>query len=120
MSFDDKYEILAELRNDGIRTVVAREKASGQAVEAHLFLSGRTPENNVLLDKIQQLPSEHRQFVLEVGDHEGTPYVVSHLLPDRRGFREWLSRRAPRSPRSRRTIPPRVPRCLRSKRQSPK
>jgi len=90
MSFDDKYEILAELRNDGIRTVVAREKASGQAVEAHLFLSGRTPENNVLLDKIHQLPSEHRQFVLEVGDHDGTPYVVSHLLPDRRGFREWL------------------------------
>jgi hypothetical protein len=90
MSFDDKYEILAELRNDGIKTVVAREKATGQAVEAHLFLAGRTAENTGILDKIQRLTPDHAQFVLEVGDHEGTPYVVSHLLPDRRGLREWL------------------------------
>ena len=91
MSFEEKYEILAELRNDGIKTFVAREKATGQAVEVHLFLAGRTAENGAILDKLQRLSPDHAQFLLETGDTGGTPYVVSQLLPDRRGLREWLS-----------------------------
>jgi hypothetical protein len=90
MSFEDKYEILAELRNDGIKTFVGREKLTGQAVEVHLFLEGGGGANGVILEKIRGLAPENAQFVLERGDNFGTPYVVTHLLPDRRGLREWL------------------------------
>jgi len=97
MSFDDKYEILAELRNDGIKTVVTREKATGQALEAHLFLAGRTPENSALLTQIERLGPDQRQYIVESGDHEGTPYVVTRVLPNRSALREWLATGAPAS-----------------------
>ena len=97
MSFYEKYEILAELRNDGIKSFIARVKETGQAVEAHLFLAGRTPDNQALLDKLGRLTGDHKLFLLEVGDHEGTPFAITHVLPDQRGIRAWLSY-APEAP----------------------
>ncbi|MBM3788027.1 MAG: hypothetical protein FJW30_27085, partial [Acidobacteria bacterium] len=91
MSFYEKYEILAELRNDGVKSFIARTKQGGQAVEAHLFLTGRTAENQAMLDKLGRLTGDAKMFLLDMGDHEGTPFAVTHILPDQRGLRQWLS-----------------------------
>ena len=60
MSLEDKYDILAEQRNDGIKTFVGREKLTGQAVEVHLFLEGPGGRNAAILDKIRGLAPETR------------------------------------------------------------
>ena len=70
MSFDDKYEILAELRNDGIKTS-SRERNNRASRRGGPVSTGRTPENSAILDKIQRLGPDQRQFILETGDHLG-------------------------------------------------
>ncbi|OYW13418.1 MAG: hypothetical protein B7X34_00270, partial [Acidobacteriia bacterium 12-62-4] len=63
MSFYDKYELLAPLRDDGIKTFVAREVATGRALEAHLFVAGRTPENEAILAKLDQLSPDGARLI---------------------------------------------------------
>ena len=55
MSFYQKFELLALLRDDGVKTFVARENSTGRALEAHLFTGGKTAETIALLDRIGRL-----------------------------------------------------------------
>jgi hypothetical protein len=89
MGLYEKYELLALLRDDGVKTFVARDQVTGRAVEAHL-LTGSASESRTLLDRIDRLSPEERRYILECGVHEGTPYVIADLLPKRQGLKQWL------------------------------
>ncbi|MCA2968781.1 MAG: hypothetical protein INH43_09715, partial [Acidobacteriaceae bacterium] len=89
MNFHDKYELLAHLRDDGIKTDIVREVATGRALEAHHFVAGRTPENVALLERLDRAGAA-AGIVVDRGDLNGIPYVVAEVLPDRKPFRTWL------------------------------
>lgn len=66
MSFPDRFEILEPLREDGEQTFRARERATGRIVEVRFLSPG-----------LSQPPP--RGDVIEQGDHDGKPYVVTTL-----------------------------------------
>ena len=101
MSFYDRFELLGLQRDDGIKTFQALEKATGRLVQAHLFVHPHAPETVALLKKLDQLPEGERQRIVDRGEHQGTPYVVTDRLVDQPGLREWLvakSKKAPEAP----------------------
>ena len=53
MSFYDQYELIAQLEGEGTRGFRARRKDSGREVTVHLLLGGKTPENQLLLARVQ-------------------------------------------------------------------
>ncbi len=100
MIFHDKYELLALHGGDREIALPGRELSSGRAVLVHLLSDGYTPENLAVLATIDQLSAEYRERVLDKGDHDGIPYVVTEVLPAKRNLREWLAeaKSAPRPP----------------------
>src|SRR5712691_6771523 len=90
VSFYDRFELLELQRDDGIRTFQAREIATGRLVQAHLFVHAHAPESAALLQKLDVLPEEERGRIVDRGEHQGTPYVVTERLVDQPGLREWL------------------------------
>jgi hypothetical protein len=89
MSLESSYEVLEMLRDDGIQTFRAREKATGRGLELHLFPPFGRPENKVLFEKLKALPLETRRKFLDLGVDGSTPYVVTDPLPGARGLRSW-------------------------------
>lgn len=65
MSFPDRFEILEPLREDDEQTFRARERATGRIVEVRFLSPGLS----------QPPPGD----VIEQGDHNGKPYVVTPL-----------------------------------------
>ena len=51
MSFYEKYELLALLRDEGYKVFVAREHATARAVEAYLFVGGKSPLSETIIGK---------------------------------------------------------------------
>lgn len=97
MSLEDRFELGEVLRDDGVRTLAAREKLSGQELLVHFFENpSEAPE---LLASLDRLPERERQRIVDRGDRAGTPYVVTGSLTGSQGFREWLKANA-REPRS--------------------
>lgn len=91
MVFHEKYELLA-LRSGGQEiTLPAKEISSGRDVLVHLLSGGDTPDVRELLAAIDKLPPEHRRTVLDQGDHDGIPYVVTEVLPQNLNLREWMA-----------------------------
>src|SRR5271166_3917459 len=91
MIFHEKYELLALRGGDHEIALPGREISSGRDVLVHLLAAGYTPENLELLAAIDKLPAEHQRRVLDKGDHEGIPYVVTEVLPGTLKLREWLA-----------------------------
>jgi len=91
MIFHEKYELLALHGGDREIALPGRETSSGRDVQVHLLTAGYTRENRELLATIDKLPAEHRLRVLDKGDHEGIPYVVTEVLPPSLRLREWLA-----------------------------
>jgi hypothetical protein len=90
MVFHEKYELLA-LRFGGEEIALpGREISSGKAVLVHLLAAGYTPENQELLGTMRGLSAEEWQRVLEMGDHDGIPYVVTDSLPGNLSLRNWV------------------------------
>ena len=77
------------LRDDGVQTFHAKEKATGRHLELHLFLPFGRPENKVLFEKLKSLPLETRRKFLDTGVDGSTPYLVTDPLPGGRGFKGW-------------------------------
>lgn len=96
MSFYSKYEILALLRDDapstGVKTFSARHLASGQTVGVHLLFENVPGQTAAVLDRVRSLGPEQVSQVIEVGDHEGTSYVVTAQSIWPRSFDEWLGK----------------------------
>ena len=92
MSFDDRFELGELVRDDGIRTFLARDKTGGQDLLAHFFAN--SAEIASLLVSLERLPERERQRIVDRGEREGTPYVVTGTLAEQAGFREWLAANA--------------------------
>ena len=91
MIFHDKYELAALRGGDQEIAVPGREIASGRDVLVHLLAAGYTPENREVLAAIDKLTAEYRLRILDTGDHEGIPYVITDVLPANLKLREWLT-----------------------------
>lgn len=95
MDFYKKYELLELLRGDRVRVFSGREIATGRAVQVHLFTSGKTPETTALLERALRTPPGYRGVLLDIGEHEGTPYVVTVLPAGFETLEAWLDRVVP-------------------------
>ena len=92
MNIYAKYELLELVPDPEIRSFHARELSSGRKVVMHLMVRGYTTENNRILYRILHLPAESRQRIVEVGEYEGVPFVVTEELGI--PLTEWLSGQA--------------------------
>jgi hypothetical protein len=91
MPLYERYELLELRRDDGIQTFHARETATARPVQIHMFPAGDSPENSALLSRLDHLPDAEWRRVIERGDYQGRPYVVTDRLAGYPGFREWLT-----------------------------
>jgi len=91
MIFHEKYELLALRGGDQEIALPGREISSGRDVLVHLLAAGYTPENVEILAALDKLPAGLERCVLDKGDHEGIPYVVTEVLPETVKLREWLA-----------------------------
>ncbi|MFN7993057.1 MAG: hypothetical protein U0Q18_05625 [Bryobacteraceae bacterium] len=89
MVFHDKYELLALRGGNQEIALPGREILTAKPVLVHLLASGYTPENQALLKSLAELPAEERSRVLDSGDHDGIPYVVTETLPGHASLRSW-------------------------------
>src|SRR3989442_10024746 len=83
MSFFQKYELIEPVPGEGPKSFRARQLATGREVAVHLLVGGRTPQNEALLARLRALPAQSFSKLLEVGDNDGTPYVVIEAPPFR-------------------------------------
>jgi hypothetical protein len=86
----DRFELL-ELRRDGsVQTYHAREISTARPVQVHLFTGG-TGESAELLRMVPKLPESERRRVLDRGESQGLPYIVTDRLAGYVDFREWVT-----------------------------
>ena len=92
MSFTEKYELLDLIAENETRTYLARERATVRMVMVHQLLAG--PNRIGLLEMVlraRMVPAlAGRVQILDLGEHEGTPFVVTEIIPGFRTLREWL------------------------------
>jgi hypothetical protein len=86
----NRFALLELERDDGIRTFLAREIATGQPVQVHL-LPHTDPGNAGLLGRLARSPDFIQRQILDRGYHEGIPYVVTLPLAHQMTFREWMT-----------------------------
>jgi hypothetical protein len=87
----DRFELL-ELRREGtVQTYHAREISTARPVQVHLFPSGTMGESAELLSLVPQLPESERRRVLDRGESQGMPYIVTDRLAGYVDFREWVT-----------------------------
>jgi hypothetical protein len=90
----ERFELLALHRDDGVKTFHAREIATRRPVHVHLFSDPNAPQHAALLARLDRLPITERRRIIERGEVDGAPYVVTDRLVDQPGFREWLNAKA--------------------------
>jgi hypothetical protein len=90
----DRFELLELRRDDGIQTFHAREVATARPVQVHVFIGGLTPENVSLLELLDRLPGRERRRVIDRGQTDGRPYVVTDRLAGFASLREWVQTKA--------------------------
>src|SRR5260370_6077204 len=95
MSFYSTYDLTDLVRDDGIKTFSGREIATGRPVQVHLFTRPESLEMKALLKRVAELPPAGRALVIDQGEHEGTPYVVTAIIMGHPGFREWVLSQKP-------------------------
>jgi hypothetical protein len=95
MVFHDKYELLALRSGEGEIALPGREILSGQPVVVHLMTSGHTPAVEEMLRRLKDLSAEDQRHVLDKGDHDGIPFVVTAVLPGKLSLSAWLETLAP-------------------------
>ncbi len=106
MSFYQRFELLEPLPSQDVKMFKGREIATGQPIVAHLMVAGRTPENEALLAQVAKLAPPFASHVRDVGEHEGTPYVVTDVLPGGIGLREYVRTAVAATPRVPAPAPP--------------
>jgi hypothetical protein len=88
MDLDKKYALIESIPGQGASSYRGRQIASGRDVTVHL-LRGDQAQNENLLSRIRTLPLGSLRQVVEVGEQEGTLYLVT-TAPPHRHFSEWL------------------------------
>ncbi len=99
MSLDEHYllsEPLPPRMGNADQTIAAEEVVSGVSVIIHLLAGGNCPANQEQLNVARSLPPANVRYLREIGEHRGTPYVVTEPLPGNASFRSWLGQVAGR------------------------
>jgi len=101
MSFYDRYELLEQVRDGAVKTFAALQKTTGLSVAVHLFAGGKQAHPQVF-EVLDRAPDELRAEILDSGEHEGTPFVVTRPWSKHESFTEWVlsARRESRAPDS--------------------
>ena len=81
MDFRQKYTFVDPQPLEGTQSFRARQTASGREVMVHLLTGGKTPENEALLARLRKIPPRLMAKLVEVGEHEGTKFVVTVAPP---------------------------------------
>ena len=89
MDFYQKYELIEPLAGEGTRSFRAKQTTTGREVNVHLLVGGKTPANEALLARLRALPPQSMSKLIEVGDNEGTTFVVT-MAPPFQHLSEWL------------------------------
>jgi hypothetical protein len=95
MSILGKYDLYEIVNDDETRTFKARESPTGRGVLVHQFVAGRTPPDKpdllqLVLRYLRSASAESLGLILDMGEHEGSMYVVTEDLPGLRILRSWL------------------------------
>src|SRR5262252_5069021 len=92
MRFHGKYELPESFQgHDRHIAVPGTEISTGRPVVVHLLSGGYIGENEEILKAAANVPPRYRRLVLETGDHEGVPYIVTEVLPGNAPLRAWLA-----------------------------
>ena len=92
MELESSYNLLGIVRDDGIRTYRAIEKASGQELQVHLFAKPESEPDRALFKALRALPVSKRRELLEIGVEGDMPYIVTEKLPDDSTARQWFTK----------------------------
>jgi hypothetical protein len=87
MDLNQKYELLEGLSSGGAGIFRARERSSEIEVLVHFL--GMNGEAEHLMEQVRTLPPGAREHILEFGDHNGRPFVVTD--PCAQPLQQWLS-----------------------------
>ncbi|HLK62649.1 MAG TPA: hypothetical protein VKU19_04360 [Bryobacteraceae bacterium] len=90
MDFYKRYELIEPLAGPGTKSFRAKQASTQRDVTVHLLIGGRTPENEQLLARLRAMPAQSFSKLIEVGDNDGTPYVVT-VAPPYQHLAEWLT-----------------------------
>jgi len=90
LSLRERFELLELRRNDGVQTFHAREIATARPVQVHVLSDGESAANRALLARLEHLPEPERLRIVDFGDYDGMPCVVTDRLAGYPGFREWV------------------------------
>lgn len=88
MNLEKNYQLTEVLRDDGVRTVRAREIVGGRLLQVHFF---NVPGEQALFDQLRGLPLSARRDLLETGYEGQTPYIVTDPLPENTTARAWFT-----------------------------
>ena len=89
MDFYSRYELIEPVPGTGTKSFRARQVSTARDVTVHLLVGGRTPENEQLLARLRGMPAQSFSKLIEVGDNEGTPFVVT-VAPPYLHLADWL------------------------------
>ena len=89
MSFDEKYQLVDLVEDENAKIFVAEEISTGRKVSVFLFVGEQARLHADLIERLRM--ADHRQFpeLIETGNNQGTPYVVTQPLS---GFSELKNR----------------------------
>src|ERR1035438_7774980 len=90
MDFPQKYHLIELLPGDGVQSYRGRQTNTGRDVTVHLLVGGQTPENEAYLVRLRGLKPGSMAKLIEVGEHQGSSFVVTVAPPYRR-LDEWLA-----------------------------
>ena len=91
MSFYQRYELLDLLKDDGMKTFAARENACGRSVWVYLFAGEDRAAYQDLFEQLRSLKARNVRELIEIGEHEGTPFVVTEPLTGFATLRQWAA-----------------------------
>jgi hypothetical protein len=80
MDFYQKYELLDLLKDEGVKAFNAREISTGRRITIFLFVGEQARLHVDLLEQLRKSQRSGRADLLEVGDNQGTPFVVTEPL----------------------------------------
>ena len=90
MDFPQKYHLIELLPGDGVQSYRGRQTNTGRDVTVHLLVGGQTPENEAYLVRLRGLKPGSMAKLIEVGEHQGSSFVVTVAPPYQR-LDEWLA-----------------------------
>src|ERR1035437_9786498 len=84
MDLSQKYHLIELLPGEGVQSYRARQTNTGREVTVHLLVGGKTTENEATLVRLRAMQPQSMAKLIEVGEQQGTTFVVPPAPPARR------------------------------------